>query len=71
MLYGGKNSDSLTYLRYVKYMKMASFSVNVKPESLPPTEQAGMFNIYYYTFNSMNGTNSWKVFSTQKIGCGD
>ena len=50
---------------------MASFSVNVKPESLPPTEQAAMFNIYYYTFNSMNGTNSWKVFSTQKIGCGD
>ena len=24
ILYGGKNSDSLTYLRYIKYMKMAS-----------------------------------------------
>ena len=24
ILYGGKNSDSLTYLRYIKYMKMTS-----------------------------------------------
>ena len=38
MLYGGKNSDSLTYLRYIKYMKVASSAVNMKPESLPPTE---------------------------------
>ena len=37
MLYGGKNSDSLTYLRYIKYTKMASPAANVNPESLPPT----------------------------------
>ena len=35
MLYGGKNSDSLTYLRYIKYMKMDSSAANVKPVRLP------------------------------------
>ena len=50
MLYGEKNSGSLTYLRYIKYIKMASFAANVKPESLPPTERAAMFHIYRVCF---------------------
>ena len=63
-----KNSDSLSYLRYLKYMKRASSAANVKCESLPPTEQAAMFHIYRVYLNSMNGTHSWKVLWTQKIG---
>ena len=56
MLYGGKNSDSLTYLRYIKYMKMASSAAKVKPESLLPTEQAAMFCIYriYFQLHKWN-----------------
>ena len=56
MLYGGKNFDSLTYLRYINYMKMVSSAANVKPESLPPTEQATMFHIYrvYYQLHEWN-----------------
>ena len=50
LLYGGKNSDSLTYLRYLKYMKMTSSAANVKPESLPPTGQSAMFHIYRVFF---------------------
>ena len=50
MFYGGKNSDSLTYLRYIKYMKMASSVANVKPNSFPPTEQAAVFHIYWVYF---------------------
>ena len=50
MFYGGKNSDSLTYLRYIKYMKMASSAANVKPNSFPPTEQAAVFHIYWVYF---------------------
>ena len=50
MLYGGKNCDSLTYPRYLKYMKRASSAANVKCESLPPTEQAAMFPMYRVYF---------------------
>ena len=48
MLYGGKNSNSLTYLTYIEYMKMASSAAHMKPESLRPTEQAARFHIYTY-----------------------
>ena len=41
-LYGGKNSDTLSSLRYAKYMKMASGKVT--PEKLPPTERAAYFH---------------------------
>ena len=50
MIYGAKKFDSLTYLRYIKYMKMASSAANVKPKSFPPTEQAAMFHIYQVYF---------------------
>ena len=39
MLYCGKDSDSLTDLIYLKYMKMTPSSKTLKPESLPPTSQ--------------------------------
>ena len=45
MLYGGKYSDSLTCLRYIIHIKMASSAANVKPESLPPTEQTAIFHM--------------------------
>ena len=56
MLYGGKNSSSLTCLRYIKYMKKASSAANAKPESLPPTEQAAMFHVYrvYFQLHEWN-----------------
>ena len=70
MLYGGKNSDSLTYLRYKKYMKMSS-AANVIPESLPQQNKLLCFIYTGYNFNSMNGTHLSKVLWTQKIGGGD
>ena len=39
MLYCGKDSDSLTDLIYLKYMKMTPSSKTLKPESFPPTSQ--------------------------------
>ena len=40
----------ITYLRYMKYLKMVSSAANMKPESFPPTEQAAMFHIYRVYF---------------------
>ena len=37
VLYCGKDSNLLTDLLYLKYMKMASSSKTINPESLPPT----------------------------------
>ena len=37
MLYCGKDSDSLTNMRYLKYTKMASSSRFITSDSLPPT----------------------------------
>ena len=71
MLYGGKNSDSSTYLRYMKYMKMASSAANLKPESSPPTEKAAMFHIYQVYFQFHEWNTSSKVFWAQRIGGGD
>ena len=39
MLYCGKDSDSLTDLRYLKYMKMASSSRTITLASLPPASR--------------------------------
>ena len=43
ILYGGKDSDSLSYLRYIKYMKMASVSSSIKPEKLPHQKEPHIF----------------------------
>ena len=40
ILYRGKDSDSLTDLRYLNYMKMASSSRTIRPDNFPPAEQA-------------------------------
>ena len=39
-LYGGKQTDSLNTLRYVKFMEMVSCGKLLEPERLPPTERA-------------------------------
>ena len=47
ILYCGKVSDSLTDLIYLKYMKIASSSRTIKPESLPPTSRVSNTNGKY------------------------
>ena len=47
ILYCGKDSDSLTDLIYLKYMKMASSSRTIKIESLPPTSRVENTNGNY------------------------
>ena len=71
MFYFGKSSDSLAYLRYIKYMKMDPSAANVKPESLPPTEQAAMFHIYQAYFQLHAWNTLMEVLCTQKIRGGD
>ena len=44
MLYGGKDSGTLTRLRYLKYMKIASSSSAIKHRKLPPSERAAWFH---------------------------
>ena len=74
LLYGGKDSDSLSSLRYAKYMKMTSIASSIKPEKLPPTERAAYFHslrVYHQVqeWNSLredssNATNwGWKLQS--------
>ena len=69
MLYGGKNAYSLTYLRYIKYMKMPLSAANVKPKSLPVTEQAAMFHIYgvYFQLHELEHTHG-KYFGCKRLG---
>ena len=50
VFYVGKGSDSLTDLRYLKYMKMISSQTSIKPESLPPTDRAAMFHAFRVYF---------------------
>ena len=38
IMYGGKQADTLNYLRYTKYMGMVSTG-NIDPQKLPPTER--------------------------------
>ena len=45
--YCGEDSDSLTDLRYLKYMKMVSSSRTIKSESLPPTSRLERTNGKY------------------------
>ena len=44
MLYGGKESDTITRLRYLKYLNMAS-SPKISPERLPPSERAAYHHV--------------------------
>ena len=44
ILYGGKQEDSLNFLRYVKFMDMVSSSKEIDPQKLPPTERAAHYH---------------------------
>ncbi len=44
ILFSGKQDDSLNYLRYVKFLEMASSSKAIDPQKLPPTERAAHFH---------------------------
>ena len=48
ILYSGKDSDSLTDLIYLKYMKTTPSSKTLKPESLPPTSRVEDTNGKYH-----------------------
>ena len=43
ILFGGKQNDSLNFLRYEKFLEMASSSKAIDPQKLPPTERAAHF----------------------------
>ena len=50
LLYGGKSSDTLSSLRFAKYLKMTSVSSALKPEKLPPSERAAWFHSHRVYF---------------------
>ena len=56
LLYGGKSSDTLSSLRFTKYLKMTSVSSALKPEKLPPSERAAWFHSHRVYFQVRNGT---------------
>ena len=71
-LYGGKEDDTLSNLRYLRYMKMASGKLI--PEKLPPTERAAYFHclrVFHQVqeWSSLNGYNfsainwGWRIFN--------
>ena len=43
LMYGVKKNDSLSNLRYVKYMQMVTSSKKIEPHKLPPTARAAFF----------------------------
>ena len=56
LLHGEKDTDNLSSLRYAKYMKMASTTLSLKPEKLPPTNRAAYFYflLVYYQVQKWN-----------------
>ena len=44
IVFGGKQSDSLTTLRYAKYMEMVSSAKAIDPQKLPPTVRAAHYH---------------------------
>jgi 5'-3' exonuclease len=47
LLYGGRSADRLNHMRYVLYMNLtASSTKQLRPERLPPTENAALQHIY-------------------------
>ena len=57
MLYGGKESDTIAKLRYMKYLGMAS-SPKLSPERLPPSERAAYHRALDVLENVVN-TEDW------------
>ena len=44
ILFGGKQNDSLNFLRYEKFLEIASPSKAIDQQKLPPTERAAHFH---------------------------
>ena len=57
--FGGKQSDSLNTLRYVKYMEMVASAKNIDPQKLPPTARAA----YYHSLRVHLQVIFWKEFT--------
>ncbi len=53
-MYGGKCRDSLTGLRYAKFMEMvASSRTSLNPQKLPPTERVGLGGIAVFSHGTI------------------
>ena len=60
ILYGGTKQDTLTSLRYARYMTMMAKSKRVEPHRLPPTEHAAYhhsLHVHLQVVNWINLTN--------------
>ena len=68
LLHGEKDTDNLSSLRYAKYMKMASTTLSLKPEKLPPTNRAAYFYFLLVYYQVKNGTLYEKTVQMQRIG---
>jgi hypothetical protein len=64
MLYGGNLTDSLDHLRYVQYLNLlATSSVRLRPERLPPTTNAAAYHLYRVHCQ----VAQWKCLSTSAL----
>ena len=60
-VYGGLSAESLTALRYSTYVKLISCTLGkLRPEKLPPTEQAAYFHVCRVHLQSVE----WKTLSS-------
>jgi len=64
MLYGGNLTVSLDHLRYVQYLNLlATSSVRLRPERLPPTTNAAAYHLYRVHCQ----VAQWKCLSTSAL----
>ena len=63
LLYGGTKTDTLTSLRYARYMTMMAKSNKVVPKRLPPTERAEHYQSFRVHFQVVR----WTVLSNDMI----
>jgi len=64
VIYGRNVKDSLNHLRYASYMHVSATSSKlVRPEQLPPTENAAKFHVYRTHLQVLH----WKMLSTTDI----
>ena len=63
LLYGGTKMDTLTSLRYSRYMTMMAKSNKVMPHRLPPTERAA----HYHSLRVHFQVVGWTVLSNAML----
>ena len=63
LLYGGTKKDTLTSLRYARYMTMMAKSNKVVPQRLPPTERAA----HYHSLRVHLQVVRWTVLSNDML----